>query len=620
MKSMLKRSFIILFLSLLVFPLRAQPKIDKVEPPFWWVGMNEPSLQLMVYGENIANAKVMFDYEHIDLVGVKKTENPNYWFVDLFVSPDAQAGKYKLIFQQNGEDLEYEYEFRERRQGSRERAGFDASDVIYLLMPDRFANGDQSNDNMPGMKEQADRSNPDGRHGGDLKGIEDNLEYLQDLGVTTLWVNPLLENNMPEYSYHGYAITDFYKVDPRYGSNEDYLNFIQKCHSEDIKVVMDMVFNHCGLEHWWMKDIPSADWIHHYPDFVQTNFRTGTVIDPHASKYDRDKTTDGWFVATMPDLNQDNEYLANYLIQNSIWWIENADLDGIRMDTYPYADKEFMADWMKRINYEYPDFNVVGESWLEHVGMLAWWQEGSNVKSRYYSNLKNLFDFPMYYTLGKAFNEENGWSQGIARLYETLSQDFLYYDPNSLVIFADNHDTDRFFTKIEEDPETFKLAMAFLMTTRGIPMIYYGTEIGMTGFEHEGHGFIREDFPGGWPDDERNAMTASGRTEQENELYNYLQNLMKWRKDAGLMENAKLTHFIPEDGTYVYFRHNNTDCLMVILNNTDEQRILSTENYAECMKDFTSGKDIVSGANFKKLDVIQVPAKTAMIIELLKKE
>ena len=615
-RSNLKKSIFLFILCVFGLQTLAQPRVERVEPPFWWVGMNEPALQLMVYGENIANAKVMFDYEHIDLVGVKKTDNPNYWFINLFVSPDAEPGTYKLIFQQDGQSLEYDYEFKERRPGSEERNGFDASDVIYLLMPDRFANGDPSNDNMPGMLEKADRSNPDGRHGGDLAGIEQNLPYLKDLGATALWINPMLESNMPDYSYHGYAITDFYKLDPRYGSNVDYVKFVEDCHKEDIKVIMDMVFNHCASEHWWMKDMPAEDWIHHYPDFVQTNFRTGTVIDPHASEYDRKKTTDGWFVKTMPDLNQDNEFLATYLIQNSIWWIEYANLDGIRMDTYPYADKEFMAEWMKRINYEYPNFNVVGESWVEPVGMVAWWQEGSNVKNRYYSNLRTLFDFPMYYTLGRAFNEENGWSEGIARLYETLSQDFLYYDPNSLVIFADNHDTDRFFSKIGEDKDDYKIAMAFLMTTRGIPLIYYGTEIGMTGFEHEGHGMIREDFPGGWPEDTISAFTGGDRTGLQNDMHAYLQNLMNWRKSNEVVQHGKLTHFIPEDGTYVYFRHNEQGCVMVILNNSDEDQNLDTVKYQECMKDYDSGREIIRGNKIKDLDEIMVPAKAAMIIEL----
>ncbi len=618
MKSMMNKLIFVLIGSFMSLQLFARPEVERVEPPFWWIGMNEPNLQLMVHGENIAEAEVMFDSEDIKLLDVKKTDNPNYCFVDLYVTSDAKPGIYKLIFKQDGKSNEIEYEFKRRKPGSEKRQGFDASDVIYLLMPDRFANGDPSNDNMPGMKEKTDRSNPDGRHGGDIKGIEQNLDYLRELGITALWINPLLENNSPKYSYHGYGITDFYKIDPRYGTMDDYLRLVEECHNNDIKVIIDMVFNHCGLHHWWLDDMPARDWIHHYPGFEQTNFRTGTVIDPHASEYDRKKTTDGWFVKAMPDLDQDNQLLANYLIQNSIWWIEYADLDGIRMDTYPYADKEYMAEWMKRIHAEYPNFYVVGESWLEHPGMVAWWQENSNVKNSYKSNLVTLFDFPVYYSMGRAFTEKNGWTTGIARLYETLSQDFLYNDPNDLVIFADNHDTDRFFTRIEEDTDDFKMAMAFLLTTRGIPMIYYGTEIGMTGYEHDGHGHIREDFPGGWAEDERNAMSASGRTEPENEMFDFLQNLLNWRKDNKVVREGKLTHFIPENGTYVYFRHNDDGCIMVILNNSDKQQMLDKDKYEECMKRYSTGKDIISGKKIDSLEEIKVPAKTAMVIELSK--
>jgi neopullulanase len=611
------------FLSFVLFLMAhtaafAQPKIDRIEPPFWWADMDEPVLQLLVHGENLAKLKVDFRHENMELVSVKMTDNPNYCIVELFILPEVTPGSYDITFTQDEQNYVYSYELKQRRPESAQRKGFNNSDVIYLMMPDRFANGDPGNDDVAGMLEKADRNNPNGRHGGDLLGIENNLGYLKDLGVTSIWLNPVFENNMPQYSYHGYAITDFYQVDPRFGSNEDYKKLVGASHQTGIKVIMDMVFNHCGSYHKWMNDMPAKDWFNQHDEFTRSNYRGGAIIDPHASKYDQDKMLKGWFDKTMPDLNQKNEYLAKYLIQNSIWWIEYADLDGIRMDTYPYSDKDFMAKWMQTIYQEYPNFNVVGESWLGNSAMVAYWQDRSNIRTKYNSNLETLFDFPLFYAMGKAFTEENTWDKGIVRLYESLTQDFLYANPNDLVIFADNHDVDRFYTSIGENKENFEMAMAFLMTTRGIPMIYYGTELGMTGHENKGHGDIRKDFPSGWDADGTNAFTKTGRDNLSVQTYDYLQKLLNWRKTNKAVQTGTLTHFIPEDGVYVYFRKLGEESVMVILNNSDKDQTLKTERFAECLQGYKSGKEAISGKKVGKLGSIDIPKKSTLIIELVK--
>jgi len=510
------------------------------------------------------------------------------------------------------------YELKQRDQSLGNHEGFDASDVIYLLMPDRFANGDTTNDDVTGMLEKADRVNPNGRHGGDIKGIEQHLDYLSDLGATAIWINPLLENNMPAYSYHGYAMTDFYKVDPRFGSNNDYKNLIHEAHQKGLKVIQDMVFNHCGTNYFWKDDLPTEDWYNQWPEFTRSNYRGGVVTDPHASKSDEHKMVAGWFDTSMADLNQDNELVANYLIQNSIWWIESTGLDGIRQDTYPYPYKDFMAKWMQRVLDEYPDFNVVGEAWLSYPVSVAYWMENDRNFDGYHSYLTNVFDFPLMYAISKAFNEQEGWSTGTAELYEVISQDFVYSHPENLVLFADNHDGDRFYSKMGEDIRKFKLAMAFLMTTRGIPQIYYGTEILMTGLEHNGHGDIRKDFPGGWPGDTLNAFTAKGRTKEQNEAFNYLKTLMNWRKDKKVIHNGKLTHYIPQDGVYVYFRYNNHASVMILLNNTDKTKTVDGKRFKENLSGYTKGRSVMDNKTIENLNTITIPAKSPLIIELEK--
>lgn len=618
---MLRRIRIYLVFTLFILSTAIYSQISslRIEPPFWWAGMKDPSLQLLVYGTGVAEANVIVGKPGITLVQVRRADHPDYLFIDLEIQADALPGKYALVFEYQREILAtVDYELRARAEGSAERVGFGREDVIYLIMPDRFSDGDTTNNNMDGMLERSDPSNPDGRHGGDLEGIRQKIGYLADLGVTAIWLNPVLENNMPAYSYHGYAITDFYRVDPRLGTNESYRELVKESHEKGLKVIMDMVFNHCGSNHWWMKDMPMGNWIHQFPGFTRSNYRAETVKDPYASDYDQTRMMTGWFDRTMPDLDQRNAILANYLIQNSLWWIEYAGLDGIRMDTYPYSYKDFMAKWMERVLLEYPGFSVVGETWQQKEVHTAYWQDESPISGDYRSHLDYVTDFPMHYALRDAFMQEEGWTTGLNRLYYVLAQDFIYADPFNNVIFPDNHDLDRFYTSVGEDFNKFKMAMAILLTTRGIPMIYYGTELLMTGEEHKGHGFIREDFPlGRWRSAAGGQQSAVGHLDSRQLMAKeYLQSLLNWRKNADVIHYGKLKQFIPENGIYVYFRYTAEDAVMVVINKNQGPEELSPGRFQEVLKDYSSGRDVVSGEVFKLDSKMNIPAETALILEL----
>ncbi len=594
-------------------------KIDRIEPPFWWTDMKETNLQLLVYGPKISQSRPVVDYPGLSIKEILLVENPDYLFINLNISATAKPGTANIVFYfPKGKPLVFPYELKAREPNSALREGFNSSDAIYLIMPDRFANGNPQNDNMPGMLEQASRNNPDGRHGGDLKGIEDHLDYIANMGFTALWLNPVFESNMKTLSYHGYSITDFYRVDPRLGTNDSYKSLIDKAHKKGLKVIKDMVFNHFGDGHWWMNHLPMSDWINRWPSYTNSNFRAGTLTDPHAANVDRERMLKGWFDLMMADLNQNNTYVANYLIQNSIWWIEYAGLDGIRMDTYPYSDKDFMAAWMKRIRMEYPNFSVVGEVWLNSPQQVAYWQANDRNQDGYNSHLDYVFDFPLKYALGEAFNEKNSWSSGVAKLYETLSYDFLYNDPQKIISFADNHDFDRIFNTLGQDLRKLKMVMALLATTRGLPMMYYGTEILSTGWENQGHGFIRKDFAGGWEDDECNAFTSLGLNDQQQETQAFIKHLLQWRRKSEAVILGNLKHYVPEDGVYVYFRYTNDKSVMVIINNNDESRSFRTERFAESLNGYTVGTDALSRTYFDQLRIIHVPAMTARIIDLQK--
>lgn len=614
------RIFVIFFLILINVNLVAQEvTLQRVEPPDWWIGFKKPDLQILVYGKNISLATVSIDYPGFSVKKISKTTNPNYLFLDVVISPATKPGLVPLLFKVKGKVVaRYLFELHARKKGSAERKGFDASDVIYLLMPDRFANGDPGNDNVEGMIEKTDRSNPNGRHGGDLKGITVHLDYLKELGVTAIWINPLLENNQAKYSYHGYSTTDYYKVDPRFGTNGDYAKLGQALHQRGLKLIMDQIFNHCGSEHWWIKDLPSNDWLNQWPELTRSTFRAGSVTDPYVSRHDSIKFVKGWFDVTMPDLNQHNPFLKNYLIQNSIWWIEYAGLDGIRQDTHPYPFKDMMAEWGKRVLEEYPGLNIVGECWVMYPAGVAYWQKDALNKDKYNSYLPSVFDFPLYEALNKAFNEPEEWNSGIQRLYEVLSQDFSYRNPSNLVIFADNHDVNRYFDSQRDDIRKLKMAMAFILTTRGIPEIFYGTEILMTTGIDKGDGNKRKDFPGAWPGDPRNAFTPEGRTEKENEAYDYIHKLLEWRKSSEVIHSGRLRHFIPKDGIYTYFRYNSKDIVMVILNNNEEMKTIDTGIYSEFLQKYKSGTEIITGKAISDLSKITIPGKSALIIEPVK--
>ncbi|GAB1403429.1 glycoside hydrolase family 13 protein [Lentimicrobium sp.] len=577
------------------FSAIAQQNI-RVEPPFWWAGMHYNKLQLLVHGNDIARAEVQLDYPGITIQGITRVENPNYLFIDLILDPDVRPGIFPINFRLNNKHIyTYQYQLKQRNQESASRKGFDQSDVLYLLMPDRFANGDPLNDNHVEMSEKVNRSNPSGRHGGDIQGILEHLDYFKDLGITTLWINPLLENNHPEYSYHGYAITDFYRIDPRFGTNADYVALVDAAHRKGLKIVMDMILNHCGINHWFIRDLPMPGWIHQFPEFTRSNFRAETLTDPHASLADQNRMLQGWFDRHMPDLDQRNPYLRNYLIQNSIWWIEFAGLDGIRLDTQPYPYAGMTAEWTTRIMDEYPNFNIVGEAWLQRESMTAHFQKPYADCAGFSIGMPVVTDFPLQGALSRAFSEPEGWSEGTARIYMVLAQDFVYDNPYNTLIFLDNHDLNRYFNTIGNDMQAMKMALTFLLTTRGIPQLYYGTELLMDGQEHLGHGEIRKDFPGGWAADTVNAFVAAGRSNAQNEIYNHLKNLLHWRGNARAVHYGKLLHFLPEDGVYTYFRILNDEVVMVMINNNTEPKNVSINRFSEVIGGYNQAREVITG-------------------------
>ena len=599
------------------FPaLQAQNAPQRVEPAFWWAGMYHSELQIMAYGKDIGLTRVQIDQPGIIVKEVVAVENPNYLFIYLDLT-GVPPGEFRINFY-SGRRLQYayDYELRERQEGSRYRAGFDASDAMYLLMPDRFANGNPALDQVPGMMDKVDRNDPNARHGGDIQGIINNLDHIAGMGFTALWINPLLENNQPRYSYHGYAITDFYRIDPRFGTNEDYRRLTQIAEEKGIKIIKDMIFNHSGHHHWWMQDLPMRDWIHQWPGFTRTTYRMTTIMDPHGSEDDYSRMMKGWFDTNMPDLNQRNRLLATYLIQNTVWWIEYAGIHGIRVDTQPYADKHFMSDWGKYVMTEYPNFNIVGESWSGVPALTSYFQGGKMNHDGYDSNIPSVFDFSLYDAIGQAFQEEQGWASGMMRLYNSLAQDYLYPDPYNLVIFGDNHDTDRFLTRVGDDVEKLKMALALVFTTRGIPQVWSGTELLKSAFEHDGHGAMRSDFPGGWPGDPLNAFTSEGRTAAQNEMVDYISHLLNWRQNKEVLHYGWLKHFVPEDNVYVYFRYNDEESVMVILNNNAENKTLETSRFVEATQGYYQATDVISGNTFRGFNSWTIPANTALILEL----
>jgi len=606
--------FILFSIALNIFATKKDSLI--VEPPNWWIGMKVNQLQLLVHYPNISEAEVSIKSDLVKLVKINAVENKNYLFLDLEINDKAEAGSFDIIFTKNKKTLvKYNYQLKNKTIIKR---GFSPADFIYLLMPDRFANGNINNDNSDDTYQKVNRSDGHARQGGDIEGIVNKLDYIKNLGVTAIWVTPTLENNNEMYSYHGYGITNFYRTDPRLGTNEDYLNLSKKCHEKNMKIIMDMVFNHCGDNFWLVKDLPEKSWLNNDSSF-KTSYRGSAISDPHASTYDLNKMVAGWFVARMPDFNQHNQFLANYLIQNSLWWIEFAQLDGIRMDTQPYSFKDFMSTWSTRVHLEYPDFTLLGETWLNDVANVAYFKGDTKIASDYNSGLNTITDFPLHYAMRDAFNEEDGWSNGLSKLYAVLSQDFLYGNPFTNVIFIDNHDIDRYYSSVGENVDKFIMGVGFLLTTRGIPTLYYGDEILMTGQEYLGHPTIRKSFPGGWADDKINAFTKEGRTENQNKAFDFIQTLANYRKTSKPITEGKLMHFVPENNIYVYFRYTETEAVMIILNNNNtESRTLDSDRYGEILKNYSSGKNIISNEIISDLKNIKVPKKSITIIELKK--
>ncbi|SFU29232.1 Glycosidase [Pustulibacterium marinum] len=603
----------------LLLSVTLQAQIEKVEPPFWWQDMQHNQVEIMMYGKDIANLEVVS--EKATITGITKTENPNYVFVTLDTK-GLNAGTYPIQLKKKRKIVDtYNFELKTREEGSRFRKSYDSSDMMYLLMPDRFANGNSSNDSSDLVTEKANREDANGRHGGDIEGIIQHLDYLEKLGATAVWSTPLCEDNDEAYSYHGYAQSDVYKIDPRYGSNADYKRLADELHKRDMKLVMDYVTNHWGLEHWMIQDLPTYEWIHQFPGYAQTNYRMSTQMDPNAAESDFKYCMDGWFVKSMPDLNQSNPLVLNYLIQNAIWWIEYAGLDGYRVDTYSYNDKEGIAKWTKAITDEYPNFNIVGEVWLHDQAQIAYWQKDSKISAiqSYNTHLPSVMDFTLHDAISSVFYVENpSWDKGMIQVYENFVNDFLYPDVNNLLVFAENHDTDRFNQRFQNVAD-YKLAMTLIATVRGIPQLYYGSEIGMAGDKSKGDGDIRQDFPGGWNGDDNNAFTASGRTAEQAEYFDFTSKLFTWRKSAEVIHTGKTTQYLPWDDVYVFFRYNETETVMVVVNNSKDARTFDLNRFKENLQNFTKATDVISGKTINvAADKMTIEGKSSFVLELKK--
>ena len=606
-----------------------------VEPANWWVGMEHHQVQVLLHGQEIAKYKV--EVAGLQILEEIRTENPNYIFVTL-ETKDKVAGTYPIrLMDKKKVVATHEFKLEERIGYSKYRQSFNSSDVMYLLMPDRFANANEGLDKHPDTREVTDRSNPGGRHGGDIMGIIQRISYIKELGATTIWTTPMLEDNEPTYSYHGYAQSDLYKIDPRYGTNSWYKEMVLEAHRQGLKVIKDEVTNHWSSKHWMIQDLPTATWIHQFDEFTRSNYRLSTQFDPYAAQSDHAGSANGWFDVTMPDMNQQNPLLLTYLIQNTIWWLEYAQLDGLRVDTYPYNDKEAIARWTKAILKEYPNLNIVGEVWMHDQAQMSYWQKDSPIGALqdYNSYLPSVMDFTLHDAMMQAWKEQDqGWDKGMIRFYENFTQDYLYANPQNLLVFMENHDTQR-FNELYPDIADYKLALTLLATTRGIPQLYYGTEIGMKGNKDLGDADIRRDFPGGWAADQHTAFCSSddakchanqtGRTPEEEAYFQFSKALLNWRKGQKVIHEGKLLQFVPQNNMYVYFRYlepvkeegQDAEVVMVILNNSNKDQSLEWARFAEGFEGYTKGKDVLNNQTFDfEQKNTTIPAKTAYIIKL----
>lgn len=612
------KKYLIAILCTFLFSLQlAAFDVKTVDPAFWWSGMKNTELQILLYGNDISQSEVSITSQQAKIKEIVKFENKNYLIIYLDLE-NVKPEKFNIILTQGKKKKTIPYELKQREENSRQREGFNAGDVLYLIMPDRFANGDPNNDVIPGMLEnKVDREGQYARHGGDFKGIMDNLDYISELGVTAIWLNPVMENDMKEGSYHGYAATDYYKVDRRFGANEELVDLSKEAEKRGIKLVLDMIFNHCGSNHFFFTDMPAPDWFNFSDNYVQTSYRTTVQHDKYASDYDKKLAIDGWFVESMPDLNQRNRHVARYLIQSSIWWIEYAGLNGIRQDTHPYADFDMMADWCAEVTAEYPDFNIVGETWLNNPVNVSFWQKDSQLAAPRNSNLRTVMDFPLMGAMGQAFDQKTDWDNGMMRLYDVLVQDVVYPDPMNLLIFLDNHDTSRFFQKEEQTNnfKRYKQALAFLLTTRGIPQIYYGTEMLMAADKSDGDGNLRRDFPGGWKDDKQNAFKESDRSEKQNRAFEYAKKLLNWRKGNKAIAEGTLKHFEASNGIYAYERRLGGKSVVVFMNGSDEAKTIDVKKYSEILSP-KMVKDIITGKSYDLSTPFDIAARDVYIFEL----
>ena len=593
-------------------------KIERVEPPNWWIDMKTKDLQLLIYGKNISNYDPVINSSNVKLISTERVKNENYLFINISIDNNAKPENIEINFLENNIIVDrYEFSLLDRKENASKVEGFNNSDVMYLITPDRFANGDLSNDDVEYMYERPNRDNNRGLHGGDIQGIINHLDYIKDLGFTTVWLNPVTENNMKKSSYHGYSTTDYYKVDPRFGTNELFRELSLKSKKKGIKLVMDLIPNHCGSEHWFFKDPPMEDWFNNQSGFKQTSHRRETVQDIHASEIDKREHADGWFVETMPDLNQKNKKISKYLIQNTLWWIEYAGLSGIRVDTYPYSDKNFMSDWTFSVMDEYPNFNIVGEEWSDSPIVISYWQKDKVNHDGYVSYLPTLMDFPLQISFSEALTDDFDWGKGFIKPYRTLASDFLYPNPNNLLIFPDNHDMARFYTQVNNDIDLFKMGIVYYSTMRGIPQFYYGTEILMNSDENPGdHGLIRTEFPGGWPDHSKNAFTGDGLSFKERQTQLFFKEILNWRKDNEVIHNGKLIQFAPKDEIYSFFRILDDKLVWVIFNRNDSSKKLNTTRFEELITDKEFGYDVLNKKRISISENIILEKKSALIIEI----
>lgn len=597
--------------------------IERVDPPFWFSGFERTQLQLVVYGKGVARAEVSLKSSSYTIDRLVQTGNPNYVFVYLDVLDPGFSGQLNIQFKSRRTTRQLQYEIIERKPKSIGQGSLESNDAIYLVFPDRFANGEVSNDIVSGMNETTvNRDSMFYRHGGDLQGVINKLDYIEDLGFTALWLNPVIENDQPEESYHGYAATDVYKVDPRFGSNNDYLRLSTELEERGMKLIMDVVLNHWGNEHYMIKDLPNDNWLNNWDEFTRTTYRAPTLLDPYAAKSDQKLMTDGWFDHHMPDLNQRNPLLADYLIQNHIWWIEYAGIDAIRIDTYAYPDQQFMKDWAAAIKLEYPDIGMFGETWVHGSPVQSWFVDNANVNRYFDNSLDAVTDFQLYYAINKALTEAEGWTEGSQRLYYTLAKDVLYENPEKLVTFLDNHDLSRFYSMVNEDLDSYKMGIGFLLSTRGIPCIYYGTEILMKNYA-DPDGKVREDFPGGWPDDEVNKFEKSGRTDEEKEAFRFLKKLLDYRKQNPSnfktdheLGTGKLIQYVPENGIYVYFRKGSSSKLMITMNFNREESTLDLERFNEEIGDGQFFYDIIDEKEIKGRMKLTLPKRSIKWIQV----